>query len=188
MWLASNGPIGGNLPFRLKAGEFEIGRSNECEIIILDSSISPIHARLRVTPGGQLHIADLGSKNGIFISGQLASAAALSSEQEFQIGAVSLRISAGHPLQDSQDDSVEESPVSLSAQNKAQALVSLTLHQREVLQLVAQGLTEDEVAIALGRSFHTVHNHLKQIYKRFNVHSRQKLIAKLHSDSYHLYQ
>ena len=64
MWLISASPVGGNLPFELKAGDFDIGRSKECDIIILDSSVSPIHARLRVSPAGKLHLADLGSKNG----------------------------------------------------------------------------------------------------------------------------
>jgi DNA-binding CsgD family transcriptional regulator len=54
--------------------------------------------------------------------------------------------------------------------------------QREVLRLLSQGLSEEEVATALGRSYHTVHNHVRSIYKRFGVHSRAELLAKLHND------
>ena len=51
--------------------------------------------------------------------------------------------------------------------------------QREVLRLIAAGLSEAEAAGRTGRSVHTVHNHLRAIYKVFGVHSRRELFARL---------
>jgi DNA-binding CsgD family transcriptional regulator len=54
----------------------------------------------------------------------------------------------------------------------------LTPAQHEVLHLVLQGLRA-VIAERLGRSWHTVHTHVKAIFKRFEVHNRTELLAKL---------
>ena len=55
----------------------------------------------------------------------------------------------------------------------------LTPAQHEVLHLVLQGLDEPSIAQRLDRSGHTVHTHIKALFKRFDVHSRAELLAKL---------
>jgi DNA-binding CsgD family transcriptional regulator len=42
-----------------------------------------------------------------------------------------------------------------------------------------EGRTEPEIAALLGKSPHTVHSHLKAIFRLFDVHSRSELIVKL---------
>ena len=54
MWLVSAWPVGGNLPFQLRPGEFLIGRAKEHPITIYDSSISRTHARLFVSQSGDV--------------------------------------------------------------------------------------------------------------------------------------
>jgi DNA-binding CsgD family transcriptional regulator len=51
--------------------------------------------------------------------------------------------------------------------------------QQPVLQLVLQGMRNAEIARALGRSPHTVRNHIAEIFKTFGVRSRSELIARL---------
>jgi DNA-binding CsgD family transcriptional regulator len=53
----------------------------------------------------------------------------------------------------------------------------------EVLQLIAKGLTEDEVAHQTGRSYHSVHNHVRTIYKMYGVRSRGELLSRLKDGS-----
>ena len=48
----------------------------------------------------------------------------------------------------------------------------------ETLQLLLSGDSEKEVANKLGLSQHTVHIHVKKIYKRLDVSSRAELMAK----------
>ena len=48
----------------------------------------------------------------------------------------------------------------------------------ETLQLLLAGDSEKEVANKLGLSQHTVHIHVKKLYKRLDVSSRAELMAK----------
>ena len=54
---------------------------------------------------------------------------------------------------------------------------ALTARQQEVLGLLLEGMSEKEAARALHRSTETVHSHVKQIYKTFDVASRGELMA-----------
>ena len=47
-----------------------------------------------------------------------------------------------------------------------------TQRQMEVLRLLAQGLTDDEVARALGLSRQSVKNHKTELFRRMKVHSK----------------
>ncbi|MFN7020012.1 MAG: LuxR C-terminal-related transcriptional regulator [Phycisphaerales bacterium] len=49
--------------------------------------------------------------------------------------------------------------------------------QRQVLELLIEGITEHEIASRLGRSRHTVHGHVRGIYKTLGMSSRAELIS-----------
>ncbi|TWT88262.1 Bacterial regulatory protein, luxR family [Pseudobythopirellula maris] len=49
--------------------------------------------------------------------------------------------------------------------------------QVKVLKFALTGLSEKWIARRIDRSPHTVHNHLRELYRRFNVSSRAELIA-----------
>lgn len=53
----------------------------------------------------------------------------------------------------------------------------LTLRQREVLQLAAEGLRAPDIAAALSRSTPTVKTHLQDIYARLGVQDRAAAVA-----------
>jgi len=57
--------------------------------------------------------------------------------------------------------------------------VTLTPRQREVLQLLLDGLGEKEIAAKLMISRHTVHNHIKALHRAYGVASRGELLARL---------
>ncbi len=48
---------------------------------------------------------------------------------------------------------------------------------QQVLEALRQGMSEKEVAAALGLSPHTVHNHVKRLHRRFGVANRAALLA-----------
>lgn len=52
----------------------------------------------------------------------------------------------------------------------------VTPAQRRVAALLLTGLTESDIATKLGLSYFTVHNHVKEIYRRYRVHSRLQFI------------
>lgn len=49
--------------------------------------------------------------------------------------------------------------------------VRLTAREAEVLRLIARGLTYAQVAERLGMSAHTVTSHIKNAYRKLDVHS-----------------
>ena len=54
----------------------------------------------------------------------------------------------------------------------------LSKRMKDTLQHLLGGDSEKEVAIKLGLSQHTVHIHVKNLYKRLGVCSRAELMAK----------
>jgi DNA-binding CsgD family transcriptional regulator len=48
----------------------------------------------------------------------------------------------------------------------------------QVLAMLLQGRTERQIAAGLGLSPHTVHDHIKRLYRRFDVSSRAELAAR----------
>jgi len=68
---------------------------------------------------------------------------------------------------------VRTSPQPVAA---ADATVSLTPREAEVLKLVAKGMGYGEIAPLLGMSVHTVTSHVKHIYRKLSVRSRGEAV------------
>lgn len=49
--------------------------------------------------------------------------------------------------------------------------------ERRVLELLVNGHTEPQIAKQLGRSVHTIHTHIRSLYRKMRVHNRAELIA-----------
>lgn len=55
--------------------------------------------------------------------------------------------------------------------------LSLTRRQAEVLHWIAEGKTNEEIGLILGLSFHTVKNHVSQLFQRLGVPGRTAAAA-----------
>lgn len=55
-------------------------------------------------------------------------------------------------------------------------LPHLTPREIEVLQMVSRGYTNNEIGELLSLSFHTVHSHVKHIYRKLSVRSRSEAV------------
>lgn len=55
---------------------------------------------------------------------------------------------------------------------------SLSKREMEVLELVVQGLDNNEIAAKLFISIQTVRNHIRHIYDKLHVHSKSQAVAK----------
>jgi DNA-binding CsgD family transcriptional regulator len=60
--------------------------------------------------------------------------------------------------------------------NRSDLAKGLSKAQQNVLGLLLQGKSEIEIADSLGRSRHTVHDHIKAIYRRLGVTTRVQLL------------
>jgi DNA-binding CsgD family transcriptional regulator len=177
MWLVSTGAISGNLPFRLDPGKYVVGRSKKAQIVIKDLTVSKQHARL-VCASRSVVVEDLDSRNGTFVNEERAKTSPAEPGSTLRFGSVLCMISltAMMPVASVDSDSTFAAggPASPTLE-----IAGLTPAQREVLDLALRGADESAIAASLGRSWHTVHTHLKAIFKHFDVHTRAQLLARL---------
>ena len=54
--------------------------------------------------------------------------------------------------------------------------LGLTNRERDVLDLIVEGLIEDAIADRLSISPHTVRSHIKNLYEKLQVHSRAEVV------------
>ncbi|MHC4977353.1 MAG: helix-turn-helix transcriptional regulator [Planctomycetota bacterium] len=58
---------------------------------------------------------------------------------------------------------------------RRELLAKLSPSQRELVPLLVEGMTEEQIGVRTGRSKHTVHDHAKRIYRAWGVTSRHEL-------------
>jgi len=60
--------------------------------------------------------------------------------------------------------------------NSLEVAIRLTARESDVLRLLARGLTYSQVSDALGVSLHTVTSHIKNMYRKLEVHSARAAV------------
>lgn len=165
--------------FVLHDGRCICGRSGASDLIVPNSTVSRLHAELHVA-ATRVNVVDLQSRNGTFIDGQRVSSAELRPSQILSLGEVSFVLLEGDRALDDWEASEAASTRTSGRQREVQADLSpLSEAQRRVLDLALTGLVEKQIARRLNISRHTAHNHLRNIYRILDVHSRGELLAQL---------
>jgi DNA-binding CsgD family transcriptional regulator len=165
--------------FVLGNGTFTCGRSTQCDFVLPHPTVSRRHAELRVD-GVRVEVVDLGSRNGTFLNGKRVKAEVIRLREVLQLGKVSFVLADG-PSEDIDCEScrdTESAPEVQPLSNFTSPMSCLSIAQRRVLDLVLEGLVEKQIATRLKISRHTAHNHVRNIYRALNVHSRGELLAR----------
>jgi DNA-binding CsgD family transcriptional regulator len=164
---------------KLREGVQSLGRAPACDIVISHRSVSRLHAQLSVI-GTTAIVHDLNSRNGTYVNEERIKSAPLPEGAHLRFGSVALVVTAigaaAHPKE------VEEETRSLSNVLEALpieiALLKLSPAERRVFNHLVRGRPEKVVARRLNISRHTVHNHVRRIYRKLGVRSRAELLAR----------
>jgi DNA-binding CsgD family transcriptional regulator len=152
-----------------------IGRSEESEVRVVHTTVSRLHAEVW-RDDRDCYIKDLDSRNGTFIDGKQTNEASFNVGATIQVGQVAL---IAVPSIDHDDGDVDETELLSKSPDAWQGLLEkLSPGQLQVVTLLLRGFGEKEVAEQLCLSRHTVHTHIKSIYKLLDVQSRAQLLAK----------
>jgi DNA-binding CsgD family transcriptional regulator len=164
---------------RIKARRQIIGRAPECAIQLFDDRVSRQHAKIWER-GGVVFIRDMDSRNGTFVDGVRVARCTLLSGKSLRIGDITFEVMAA--TSENPGDRFG-APNSTTVKHEIPPGVintnfpDLSDGQRQVLRQLVQGASEKEAAASLSVSYHTIHAHVKQIYRLLGVRSRAELIA-----------
>jgi len=67
---------------------------------------------------------------------------------------------------------------SIGVRNRSPDLGSLTIRERQVLKLIAEGLSNKEIAARLGIEFATAKNHVHNLLEKLEVNRRSDAVAR----------
>ena len=156
-----------------------LGRSARCDIVVDDPSISRTHAQLRIRESGLL-VTDLKSRNGTFVDNLRIQTSQILCGQGIRFGAVSFALADEKEQSESEEET--DNPCGASGSKGKPALAfqdTLSAAQRNVFDILMTGTAEKMIARRLNLSRHTVHNHVRAIFRTLGVHSRAELFAML---------
>ncbi|HLT38577.1 MAG TPA: FHA domain-containing protein [Enhygromyxa sp.] len=152
--------------FELGIGEQIIGRGERADIRIDDTGVSREHAKLVWTLQGVVNLIDLRSTNGTAINGHRIDAAVLRPGDRIQIGP-EVELWFGHQ------------PPTIAGEQREDAAKRLrkllSARQLQVARLVAEGLSNKDIAERLGIRVRTVESHLDHVYRELGISSRSAL-------------
>ncbi len=119
---------------------------------------------------------DLNSRNGTFVDKLPIHTSEVRCGQLLHFGAISFAVSLGEALPESDGETDQ-----LGGDEGDELIVAnregLSVAQRKVFDLLMTGCPEKTIARTLTISKHTVHNHVRAIFRVFGVHSRAELFA-----------
>jgi DNA-binding CsgD family transcriptional regulator len=156
----------------LRVGQYAIGRSIASDLYLEHRTVSRQHATIVISPTPTLTLTDHGSRNGTFVNGDPVKAVELlPCSATLTFGSVVCALEWFAPPSD------DETEYSTEAGMPPNTPIDLTAAEERVFTLLLGGFTEKTIATKLHLSKHTVHTHVKRIYKLYGIHTRAELLS-----------
>jgi pSer/pThr/pTyr-binding forkhead associated (FHA) protein len=149
-----------------------LGRRDDNDYVLKDPRVSRVHAEIR-KEGSVIIVTDLGSSSGTEVNGETIQGPTVVRHGEsisFGPVAVILEDPAGAMESDDTTLIIETPPVDNGPH--------LSPRQREVLQGMAEGLTNSQIGEKLGVTERTVKAYAQELYDRLGVHNRAGAVAR----------
>jgi DNA-binding CsgD family transcriptional regulator len=146
-----------------------LGRSGRADVEFDDDGVSREHARITIDEDDIVSVVDLGSTNGTFVNEAPVDATVVRPGDRIRLGPDLTLQFWWRPK--------AEIPATA-----AMSTIDLSAREVEIARLVAEGLTNAEIAARLGISPHTVMTHLSNVFARAGLASRAELAALVASD------
>src|SRR2546423_11524409 len=87
MWVTIGSGEGKGLSVRAEGERFLMGTGPECQLMLGDTGVEPLHAYLQVHEDGHVELHDLGSESGTFVDGErIDGARRIEGGEEIRIG------------------------------------------------------------------------------------------------------
>ena len=153
-----------------------IGRRPDNAYVVADPSVSRVHARITRHDDGSVRISDLVSSAGVRLNGQpCVGAHTLAHGDRLELGTCQCVVD--HPVGRSTADEEDEVTTVAMPVHDEPAGVSLSPRQAEVLALIAEGLTNNEIGTRLGITERTVKAYAQELYTKLGVRNRASAVA-----------
>jgi len=166
----------------LHDGRLLVGRSPRCQLKIDDKTVSRKHAEI-VRQDSRVTLTDLKSTNGTYVNDQRVTSCELLHTARLQFGRIGflmtvMETQVGRWGSDTPTDVFDEEESGERMIDNLLYAMKMRFSQAEtrVFRLLALGESEKEMAKELSLSHHTIHNHIKAIYKTLGIHSRAQLL------------
>jgi S1-C subfamily serine protease len=113
MWVTVGSGDGRGLSVRVEGARFVVGTAPECQLMVGDPKVSPLHAYFEVLEDGHVMLHDLGSGGGTFVDGERVNGGRrLSGGEEIRVGETTLIPSLEEPAREAEhaDHASEPAP------------------------------------------------------------------------------
>jgi S1-C subfamily serine protease len=122
MWVTIGSGEGKGLSVRVEGQRFLVGTGSECQLMVGDSKVAPLHAYFEIGEGGRVTLNDLGSEQGTFVDGErLDGSRVIEGGEEIRLGDTLLVPSLEDPAEVELEDS-EEPPAVVVTTEEGQTI------------------------------------------------------------------
>lgn len=166
----SDGPLAGTT-LRIESDRVLIGRRQDNDLVISDPHVSRVHAELQ-RDEQLLLLTDLNSTSGTRINDvDVVGTAVIRHGDTIEFGPVTAR------FEDPAFPAVGDDPTVGFEVPEIQTGPHLSPRQTEVIELMAEGLTNSEIGARLGVTERTVKAYAQELYDRLGVRNRAGAVA-----------